>query len=147
MKRKNHIYYGFCVFTLIIVSALSQGGLIVVPTNPTTADSVSIQFLTWLGNPGVIVTGYDQSVYGYDIYLDLFTYQQPGIWPDIIIDISQTYSIGNLPAGIYQVQARQYDLSISPIPYYTESTNFEVLPEPATLMLLALGGLALNKRK
>jgi hypothetical protein len=139
MKMNTPLFCGICISALIMFSAIAEGGLIVNPVNPTPDDSVSIEFSTWLPNPGVVVTGTDQTIDGYDIFLDLHTYQRPGIWKALVVPLKHTFSIDNLPVGIYQVQANQ--------PYDIQSTSFEVIPEPNSVALLLLGSGTLYLRR
>ena len=76
---------------------------------------------------------------------------EPGtVWPQVMTPDGGTIDLGLLAAGQYQVDAVMHM-----IPWYggpahpfdAGSASFVVVPEPASVSVLALGGLALLRRR
>ncbi len=97
------------------------------------------------GSGGVTITNTDFSVNGnsltLDIYLDLG-------FATVVTPWSYSKLIGTLPADTYNLTVWRFLPSYYPpnIIVSSYSTSFEVVPEPATLLLLVFG-VAICKRR
>lgn len=116
----------------------------VSPENPTTADPVSIYAWTWFGYAeryDLVSTAY--SITGYDIGVEVVM-RDKGYGITIPWAGGGSVQVGTLTEGDYWVTADMYMIPFGgsiPELYESGGTSFNVVPEPATLFLLALGAL------
>ncbi len=117
----------------------------IVPAGPNTSTPVEIKPTITMGDTGYedVQTLWTQTGNTFDVswYMkDL--HGTPGmVFPQVLTPYSGLAEVGLLPEGAYTVNARLF-MSFYPFyePYYvagTGTTSFQVVPEPASLFLLA----------
>jgi len=114
------------------------------PTEPTDTTAISITTEGWIGYAfETTYTGYNYNISGTSIDMTFFFDWSPppgGISLPVAARWDETINIGTLLPNTYEVTANAFFGE-------TESITFVVTPEPATLMLIGLGSLALRRRK
>lgn len=142
------------ILTLCLVPALAHGTVIINPSNPTTSSWI------WVTTEGLWPdTSYELnhqtvSVSGNTVNVR-FDVDKGFMGFAVMTPFSYSALLGQLPVGTYQVNSSLYvtsmdgGLGLPGSPQYlgTESTSFSVTPEPASLSLLALGGLLVARRR
>lgn len=87
---------------------------------------------------------------GFDIDWEFSSAQGPGIGADVMTPLVKLESIGSLPAGTYNVTANWLGhVPLHPGPL-TATTQFTVIPEPASLAVMsvtAMGLLGVRRRR
>lgn len=103
------------------------------PPVPTVTDAINIFVNGVEGTSPVsvdtselIISDHSLTV---NIYLNVGFFTVPAPW-------SHEESVGTLPIGLYDLTVNTYENSIFDDTY---STNFQVVPEPTAIMLLAIG--------
>lgn len=148
MKIRMRISFNFSILASIMFSTSALGGLIVNPTNPTSSDVITIDYSTFLPCPAYVVTNTFHTINGNNISLDLQSYYQGIGCSDYVVPYEHTFTIGELPAGVYQVQSSLELVKGEYVTYWSDSTSFEVIPEPNSVALLLLGtGILYLRRK
>ncbi len=137
---KHHIYW---ILASIMVSTSALGELIVNPTDPTSSDVVTIDYSSWLPCPAYVVTNTFHTIDENNIFLGIQSYFQGLGCADVLVPYAHTFTIGPIPAGVYQVQSSLELLVGTEATYRLESTMFEVVPEPSTGILTMVGSLGL----
>jgi len=148
-KMKKRIVLTIGLFLWCIPISAHALYVDVNPENPTIADSVSIYAWTWFG----YAERYDlvsttHSITGYDIDMEVVM-QDNGYGITIPWAGGGSVQLGTLAEGHYWVSADMYMIPVGgsiPELYESGDTSFDVIPEPATILLFALGGLPLLLR-
>jgi len=111
----------------------------IVPSLPNPMDVISIDTSGVEGYGPVTIT---DSVFLIDgTFLHLYLSLNVGPYT-VMTPWSHTEDIGTLPEGLYDLTVRTLEDSFVTDTY---STSFEVVPEPATLLLFGSGALLLKK--
>ncbi len=159
--EKNKTLYQIisCLFVILVciqpafAMLVGISGIDVSPPAPTVLDDIQITPFGWTGYAmNTEFTDYTFNVSGTNIYVDCYFYYY--LEGDIIIPVAGSWEapvdIGLLPADNYTAIARTW-VTETIFPIYelsdTLSLSFTVTPEPATLILLLIGGLILRKSK
>ena len=129
----------------------ARAGLVVdvFPANPTTVTPVSVTAWFAFGDSGYEFVEANYSITGNQILMDVIMQDlhRPGVAYHQVVTIgSGTVDLGVLAEGSYDVDAAMYMIPwASDEPRFFDSGvgSFDVVPEPGTLCLLVLGGLAL----
>lgn len=128
-------------------------GIEIDPPAPTVLDDIQITPYGWTGYAlNTELVDYTFGISGTNIYVDSYFYFDSGDGYSLPVagDWDVTADIGLLPADDYTAIARTW-ITYTIIPIYelddTYSRSFVVTPEPATLILLSIGGLILRKSK
>ncbi len=116
----------------------------ILPEEPTINDVITIITHGVASNSPVWIDGSDFDRQGNLLQLDIFLHT--GLLPTTI-PYSHSENIGTLPSGLYDLTVRTFETSDVFISTDTYSMTFEVVPEPATLALLAFGAVILPRRK
>lgn len=135
--------------TVSLVSAPGWAVLNVdwAPSNPTTTSWVSISAWQYFPDPGqeLVSTSYSLIDHTINIRVVMQDLHWPGSsWPTVVVEDGGTAYVGLLAAGTYEVNAQMLMVPWyggGALPYDSGTTTFVVTPEPASLALLALGGL------
>ena len=130
-------------------------GININPPLPTDVDTVDIITYGWIGYVNDIVfLDSDFNISGTSIDLDFYFYDSNpgGIRIPIADRWDSTADIGTLSPDTYDVTSRAWVTEDFFPPFYyrladTHSTSFTVVPEPASLFMFGLGGLALLRRQ
>ncbi|MCK5581435.1 MAG: PEP-CTERM sorting domain-containing protein [Candidatus Omnitrophica bacterium] len=143
VTRKITLVFTLFVITCVCVSL--QAGIIddvqVTPENPTISDSIEINVFATLPYGEV---PYSTEVIIYDNKVDLdITFGGYGL--PAVTSWHHTENIGTLDIGTYDLVVTTSDTT-KPGWDDTYSTSFEVVPEPATLLLFGLGGILIRKK-
>jgi len=130
----------FCTsFGLLVDSAEATiTDVHIVPEEPTINDVITIVTSGLEGSGPVFINDSvflaDETVLQLNIFLDLGPYTVVTPW-------SHSEDIGPLPTGFYELTVRTFeDLQVAD----TYNMTFEVVPEPASIMLLCLGVLCIR---
>lgn len=143
---KTKLYYALGMLFVAVIAVPSHAlmtDLEIIPANPDISSDISIK-VTGFEAVGASITKSEFTMSGNSLSLDLYiTYGML----QVITDWDFTEEVGTLPVGEYSVC-----VSLSPdmdptVPVQRLGTCFEVVPEPMTLSLLALGGLLIRRRK
>jgi hypothetical protein len=132
MNRKV-LSVSFFVLLVATIARASIENVYVLPSNPIQTDVLSLLTEGTEGYGPVTITDTDLLVTGSSIDLDLFLEVGPYA---VTTPWSHTEPIGLLPIGFYDVTVKMYEASELRDTYIT---SFEVVPEPASLALLAFG--------
>ncbi len=129
-------------------AAVSIDDVQISPDNPSIYDIITIETEGSIPGGGI---AFDESIFAQDAYalqLDLYFTAQTGT--QIPKPWFHNEEIGILSQGSYDLSVQSYR-RISDMTDYilqdTYSTNFEVIPEPASILLLLAGMPLLKKRK
>ncbi len=137
MFRKEIIAITVVVVFVAIVcvtdSTASITDVNIVPSPPTSLDVISIVTFGVESRGDVLIDGSNFDREGTSLQLDIFL--NVGVFP-MITPWSHSEDIGTLPVGIYDLTVRTFEV---PDVTDTYSMTFEVVPEPATVLLLGLG--------
>jgi len=115
----------------------------ILPEEPTIDDAITISVSGVEPYGGVSITDSVFNVDGTSLGLDL--YLTLGLSP-VLTPWSYSEDIGSLPMGTYELSVNTIFES-EPIFNDTYFKSFEIVPEPSTVLLLALGILALTRKK
>ena len=141
MKRK---IVKVIALTIIICFSTSVNATItdvsIVPSLPTPLDVIFINVLGEENTGDVFIVDTDFRQDGMSLELDISLDVGPFT---VVTPWSHTENIGTLSIGFYDLTVRTWEESIETDTY---STSFEVVPEPATILLFTLGGIYLRKR-
>ena len=131
------------LFTLIVMFAFNGITLAnivdvqISPVIPKISDEITINIFGREGSGPVSIDGSYFERQGTILQLDIFL--NVGFFA-VMTPWSHSQNIGTLPAGTYNLTVKTYEL---PNLTNTYSTSFEVVPEPSTILLLALGALGI----
>jgi len=141
-RIRNKIVLTTGLFLWCISTSVHALYIDIDPENPTINDSVSIYSWTsfsyteryYLVNTTYSITGYDISI---EVVMEDRGYGLAIPWAG-----GGTVQIGTLDEGYYSVTADMYMIPFGgsiPEFYESGSTSFDVVPEPSTLLLFAVG--------
>jgi hypothetical protein len=144
MKSKRLFLYAILAFLPVCANA-TINDVSISPTTPTSLDSITILVSGEEGTYPAEITNTDFFVNGNSLTLDIYLYIGPF---DAVSFWSCTEIIGTLPADTYNLTVWRFLPSYYPPSTISSySTSFEVVPEPATLLLMVSGLLLLRKNK
>jgi hypothetical protein len=151
MKQMKKISVILAVLLIIAcqASANSVGltGVSITPSQISNTDPITFNISGWAGHTSSWV---DHDVFSQngtslqlDVYIDMGDLGAFSYWYD-------SKPLQPLSQGTYSLEVRAFDAKPGS-PFYgtvqdTRNASFTVTPEPATLLLLGLGGLILRKR-
>ena len=129
-------------------AAVTINNVQISPDNPSIYDIITIETDGSIPGGGIAL---DESVFTQDEYaLQLDLYYTDTFGPHIPQPWFHDEEIGILSQGSYDLSVQVYWRVTATADYFLHdaySTNFEVVPEPATLLLLLAGVPVLKKRK
>ncbi len=151
MKKKTMLRILISIFLAHSVNSFCAAVTItdvqISPDNPSINDSITIETEGYIGGGTLFL---DESVFAQDEFtLQLDLYFFIGAGPQIPQPWFHDEEIGILSQGSYDLSVQAYLRNSSPTDYIltdTYPTNFEVIPEPLTLALLALGSLFIRTK-
>ena len=146
LKRKNMVVL-FVICGVIFFGQVCVYGkitdVVISPESPTDLDPITITTFGVESSGAVTVSDFDYLIDGnmleLDIYINVGSYQ-------VITPWSYSEDIGTLPVDIYDLTVNvinEYEPSLND----TFSTSFEVVPEPASLLFLAIGMAIVQRKK
>jgi len=146
MKMKNITMMSAVVLVFVYISNSAKAVITdveITPAEPTMEDIISIVTSGVEGAGAVFVTDTDFRTDGTSLELDIFL--DVGVFP-ALTPWSHSEYIGTLREGMYDLTVRTWEL---PDITDTYSITFDVVPEPTTVLLLAMGilGIRANKYK
>ena len=118
------------------------------PEEPSLSDIITFDVFGGFSHAGVTFTESQFSTNAFSLELDLFFTE--GFGPLIPTGWSHSEEIGTLSAGTYDLTTQAYWRSSPGYEYILHDTfplEFEVVPEPATILLFSLGGVILNRTR
>ena len=135
----------------------------VIPPAPTNFDVISIDVFGTLDIMSQTIADSPWRLQEQNVLIDLLMYWLPVGAPPVIEPFTDVTDVGQLPVATYDVTARIFvDLGLDPDPFPdpwtfpdtyegqppidTMAASFTVIPEPVTLMLIAVGVPFLLKR-
>jgi len=142
MKRKTVKLIALTImlsFSTSVSAAITD--VSIVPSLPTPLDVISIDTSGVEGYGQVTITDSVFLIDGTFLQLDLSLNVGPYT---VMTPWSHTEDIGTLPEGLYDLNVRTLEDSLVTDTY---STSFEVVPEPATMLLLGIGAIAIRRGK
>ena len=119
------------------------------PVIPPTADADG-PYTIWKGDPLILSASLTEkgdnriASYLWDLDNDGLFETDAGNQPFLMVDYEDLEGLGVRAGGIYEIQLRVTDITGL---IDTDSSSLRVIPEPATLSLLSLGGLVLLRRR
>ncbi len=143
MKKTLFTIFVLGVFTFMC--ALSQASITdvdILPEEPTEIDPITI-FVSGEENYSVSVT--DSILTINETLLELDIYLHLGFLP-AVTPWSQIENIGVLSLGTYDLTVNTF-VDSDPMYNDTFSTSFEVVPEPTTILFLALGMFMVREKR
>lgn len=135
----------FVLGFLTFMCALSQASITdvdILPAEPTVVDPISI-LVSGEENFNISISDSFFTIDGALLELDI--HFQEGMMPTVT-PWSHTESVGILPVGTYDLTVNTW-IATSPAFNDTYHTSFEVVPEPATILLFGLGMVCVRKMK
>lgn len=157
MRLKYHGIAAAAFFCVVVDGALAGLVVDVSPENPTTATPVSVSAGHWFPSSGYSLLDATYGMTDNQIRMDVAVIPPPPgsvIFP-MVTFVDGTANLGLLAEGSYKVDATMYffddwwdpDDPSDPGPVvYSGTGSFDVVPEPTTLCLFTLCGLALVRR-
>lgn len=153
MRLKYHGVTAVVFLCCVANSALAGLVVDVNPGNPTTSTPVSVSAWKWFSDPGQSLVETNYFITNNQILIDVIMQDlhAPGtFWTQIVTPDGGIVDLGVLTVGSYEVDATMYMIPWSgglPVFYDSGVGSFEVVPEPTTLCLVTIGGLALLRRR
>ena len=149
MKRKIVIVLTLAIIIYFSTSAAATTvGIVAVdmsPQEPSETDIITFDIVGQASSwPSEV--GYDEFTQNgmslqLDLYVDVGTIA-------MISDWTYEKQIGTLSAGTYSLEVRAFDNYDDTLQYtYPDPVYFTVVPEPATMVLLGLGGILMFKNR
>ncbi len=134
------------LFVLVAMSGVAGIGnasitdISIQPATPTFNDDISV-LVSGVESSSMGIVDSSLTVDNTSIELDI--YLQEGMLP-VVTPWTHSENIGMLAIGTYDLMVNTiYAPDVSD----TFTTSFEVVPEPATLLLLAMGGLMMRRKR
>jgi len=127
---------------LVLPALAAKAGIInltISPLEPTSYDPITIHVSGEAGYSPVWVNTLDFRANGNNLELDLSVTTGPYA---MVAPWSYSENIGYLSSGVYDIKVNAI---YSPATIETCATTFEVIPEPASLLLLVIGLPLLRK--
>lgn len=119
----------------------------IVPETPSVYDIITINTQGYITGGGI---HYDETLFSVNnFFLQLNLYYTDQIGPAIPRLWSHTDEIGTLPQGNYDLLVQTYWRAGTSgyILHDDYSTAFQVIPEPCTISILALGAFLLGRKR
>lgn len=138
------------VIVLLILACQAQAGIYdvnIVPEVPTINDPITIVAYGYETVGGVPIDHVNFTKNGTSLQLDIFV--RFGNLPSGTF-WSHSETIGTLPEEVYDLQINAYGwhaINQEYVLFSTYPTTFEVIPEPATLLLLGFGFLQIHRNR
>ena len=146
IRKENKMKRKLVTFTILSIilclstpSFCSINNVYVNPHSPYFWESISIEVFGVEGSKPILVEDTDFRRNGTSLEFDISLYVGP--W-QVVTNWSYYEDIGTLPTGNYDLVVRTIEDNIVTD---THQTSFEVIPEPATLLLLAMGAFVLRQ--
>ncbi len=143
MKTRLLLMIGLCLAMSTMTAQAGITDVFIFPEEPIVINPITIFVSGVESGGGVTIDNSDFQIDGTSLTLDI--YIDIGLLT-VVTPWSHSEDIGLLGAGIYELTANTF---FEQVPFFNDSyyTTFEVTPEPSTLILFALGGLMVRKRK
>ena len=149
------ILVGFLMNLAALADVVTIDGIHINPLQPTNADLIEMRTYGWIGYAfDIVLLDSESHISGTSIDLDFyFQDSNPGgTRLPVSEEWESTAPIGTLSPDTYYVTSRVWVTEDPIFPHYyrladTHSISFTVVPEPATLFLFGLPGLALVMKR
>ena len=141
----------FAVVLALVWAQMAMGawipidGAYTIPSQPATTDPITIVAYGQVGYINTPIDHTDFYMADTSLQLDIFFDFSETLLP-MVAPWSHSEPIGMLSEDSYTLTVRTFEWPVIVIAD-TYLTSFEVVPEPATVLLLGLGGLALLRRR
>ena len=139
MRTKLLLMIGVCLAMSTMTAQAVITDVFIFPEEPIIYDEITINVF---GEENFNISVSDSFLTIDGTLLELDIHLQEGMMP-IVTPWSHTVDVGTLPIDTYDLTVNTW-IDTTPIFNDTYYTSFEVVPEPATVLLLGFGGLVLR---